>query len=718
MRRMTGAGLSVSRTVPRALTTVVLLFLSTACTRTIENRHAAPADTPVIIISIDTLRADHLPAYGYRGVETPAIDRFAHDAIVFENAYSHVPLTLPSHVSMLTGTLPPDHGVRDNSGFAIDPSRTPMLPTLLRARGYTTGAAISAYVLRGATGLGPAFDFYDDRMPAGVGKAQGDVQRSGEVTAATAQRWIADNASRPFFFFLHLYEPHSPYTPPEPFRSRYASGYDGEIATADAIAGRFFDFLRARDLYDRSIIILLSDHGEGLNQHGEEEHGIFLYREAVHVPLMIKLPRRERGNTRVTRIAGLIDIVPTIASLIGFPSPPSSRGSSLLANSPAPSSLYAETLYPRLHLGWSDLRSLIDARHQYIEAPRSELFDLARDPAEQHDLIQTERRTAASMRKDLSRFARGLVTPAAIAPEEAKKLAALGYLTAATAADAGPLPDPKDGIAQLAAMRAAARRDASGDPAGAMAAYQAIVASNPRFRDAWNLLAKTQAQAGRTREAIESYQRSIRLAPSLPSDEMLEVARLSLELGLLDEAQQHAQLVLRSSPTQAHLLLGRVALARRDFANAEREARTAMRTDSSSRDAQVLLAQALVGMARFREAASVIDDVARSSSPGTVPLLDLVRGDLLARSDHIAEAVAAFTRETVAFPHERQPYASLALLQLLQGRRAEAMRTLEALVRANPDAGSYVLAAKTLEAVGDARGAQGFRARAARGGMR
>lgn len=319
------------------------------------------------------------------------------------------------------------------------------------------------------------------------------------------------------------------------------------------------------------------------------------------------------------------------------------------------------------------------------------------------------------MLRTLTQFSRGASQPSAIAPEEAKKLAALGYLTSAPAAGAGPLPDPKDGIAQLAEVQAAARLDASGDHAGAIAAFHVVLTSNPRFRDVWKLMAKAQEQEGRWSDAIESYQQSIRLAPAVPSDEMLEVSRLSLELGRFDEAQQHAQLALRSSPLASHLMLGRIALARRDSANAEREARIALTSDPTSKDAEVLLAQALVAAGRHQEAAAVIERIDRSvAARRPVPLLDLVRGDLLARKDHVPEAMVAFAREMKTFPHERQPYASLALLQLLQGRRAAASQTLEALVRANPDAGAYALAARTLEAVGDRRGAAAWRARSTR----
>ena len=245
----------------------------------------------MVIISIDTLRADHLPIYGAAGPETPAIDALAKDSVVFENAYSHVPLTLPSHVTILTGLLPKDNGVRNNLGYRFDSAAHPSVPTLLKARGYATGAAVSAYVLRGATGLAAAFDDYDDQMDrASEGTAMGEVQRPGARTVAVAVRWVNTRRDQPFFYLLHLFEPHAPYAPPEPFKSRYAAHpYDGEIAAADAVLGQFLEALKSGGVYDRATIILLSDHGEGLGDHGEAQHGIFLYREAIHVPLLLKL---------------------------------------------------------------------------------------------------------------------------------------------------------------------------------------------------------------------------------------------------------------------------------------------------------------------------------------------------------------------------------------------------------------------------------------------
>src|SRR5689334_8889772 len=227
---------------------------------------SAPSHTtPVILISIDTLRSDHLPAYGYDRVSTPNLDAFRADAILYEHAYSHCPLTLPSHTSMLTGLLPADSGIRDNIGFTLA-ENIPTLPALLKANGYATGAAVSAFVLRKGTGIARGFDDYDDEVePIGEWQVIARVQRSGGETEAVARKWLDAHADKPFFYFLHLYDPHTPYEPPEPFRTQYKDNpYDGEIAYADHVVGEFLDHLKAQGLYDKAMILILADHGEGL----------------------------------------------------------------------------------------------------------------------------------------------------------------------------------------------------------------------------------------------------------------------------------------------------------------------------------------------------------------------------------------------------------------------------------------------------------------------
>ncbi len=674
---------------------LLLAILLAACARH-ETQVATAVPKHIFLISIDTLRADHLPAYGYADGRTPNIDALRKDGVLFANAYSHVPLTLPSHVSILTGELPPDNGVRNNIGFPFDASKHPTIPSLLKARGYATGAAVSAYVLRGNTGLANAFDFYDDKVDVKEMEAVGRLRRPGMETEAIAERWIAARGGQPFFFFLHLFEPHTPYDPT----------YDASITKADAIVGKFVAFLKQQQLYDGAMIVLLSDHGEGLGEHGEDEHGIFLYREDLHVPLIVKLPQSARANTTVAAPVELIDVLPTIVP------DAKTKGRSLFAGGPV-RRVYSETLYPRIHLGWSDLRSLVDDKFHYIDAPRPELYAIP-DVAERDNVLADNRREAASMRKDLDAFPHTMPAVGAIDPEEAKKLAALGYLGSTAAQTAGPLPDPKDHIAELNLMKDAARFDAQGRADDAIATYRRIIAANPRFTDAWSQLGRVLQQNGHSQEAIDTYRRAIEVAPSLAGEFSLSLGDLYLSQNKPDEAAQYAQLGLRANPGSAHVILGHAALAKGDLAGATSEAQRAMQSFSYRAPALVLMAEVLVRQKRLDDASAALDQAladVRARNAAVPPLLYYVRGDILARQNRVDEAIAAFNEEIRLYPHDRQTYGNLAVVYLLSGNRAKANETMERLVRANPGAASYEFAATTFAQLNDAADAAAWRRR-------
>ena len=375
--------------MPRPVRFTVILFLAALGTTLAAvggwryARASSPVSGPIIVISVDTLRADHLPAYGYTKVKTPAIDALAADGVVFERAYSHAPQTLPAHASLLSGRLPFETGVRDNVGFTVKDGER-LLPEMLRDRGFTTGGIVSAYVLRKETGIARGFEYFDGEMPPSSPELSiGQVQRDGAESVALAERWLGSIGTSRAFLFLHLYEPHKPYAPPARF-AQYAP-YDGEIAYTDELVGRLIRYLKSHQLYDRSTIVLLSDHGEGLGDHGEQEHGLFVYEEAIHVPLIIKQESNVGAGRRVADLVQHVDLVPTILDLVKAPGAGGFRGRSLKpalegTGELGDTSVYSEALYARYHFGWSELTALTDGRYRYIKAPREELYDLARDP--------------------------------------------------------------------------------------------------------------------------------------------------------------------------------------------------------------------------------------------------------------------------------------------------------------------------------------------------
>jgi choline-sulfatase len=674
---------------------------------------------PVVLISIDTLRADRLPAYGYAGVRTPNLDRLRQDSILYQNAYSPCPMTLPSHLTMLTGLLPQEHGVRNNLGFVFTGNAHASLPRLLKGEGYATGAAVSSYVLRAETGLAGVFDYYEDSIDPRPGAPFVDYQRPGAKTAAFAREWIARQKTAPFFFFFHIYEPHVPYEPPEPFKSLYPSPYDGEVATADAIVGDFLTDLKTLGVYDRAIIILTSDHGEGLGDHGEDQHSILLYLEALHIPLLLKLPGGARGGGRVDAPAQLSDVLPTVTDLLGLKTPSGSSGLSLLRlPGPQPRFIYAETLYPRIQLGWSDLRSLIDGRYHYIHGPRPELYDIAADPAEKNDRIASEGATAARLAQELERFP--MVAPQDAArpdPAAAERLAALGYIGGVRERGASPLPNPRDNLQFLQAMREGWRLAGEHRLGEAIDVLAAMVKANPAMVEVWIKLGEVYAEAGKDDLAEAAYQEALQRTPVFLDDVALAQGHAQLRRGRLAEAEAAARRSLPLNPSKARDLLTRVALARNHMGEALGQARAAAGGPNPQPSSMLLLAEVELKRGDPRAALGVLGEAEGRAAElrlAGVYGLEFLRADALARLARPVEAEAAYRKEIASFPGHAEAYSNLAVLCFLRGDRAAVTSLMEQMVAANPSPRSYLLAAATWRAFGDAARAATWSRRASR----
>ncbi len=680
------------------------------------------AKPPVILISIDTLRADRLPAYGFTGVETPAIDALRRDGILFTRAFSHVPLTLPSHLTMLTGRLPFEHGVRDNSGYELHADvRT--LAEELKVDGYATGAAVSSFVLAKATGVGRGFDFYEDRLePSAPYEAMGEVQRPGAVTEELLERWIESVGERPLFAFLHLYEPHAPYEPPEPFRSRYAGQpYLGEIAAADEVVGRFLGFLKRRGLYDSALILFVSDHGEGLGDHGEMEHGIFLYREALHVPFVAKLPRALRTGASSDLPIGLADVFPTVLSAVRGSVPPLPHAMDALGGrteKPAVARrIYSETLYTRLHLGWSDLASLTDGRWHYIESPRSEIYDMDADPGERTDLSAGAPDAFRALRVALSAYERSFRPPSAADAERQAKLASLGYLTAAPGA-AGPLPDPKDRIADFAVAQRAMSLSAVGRDAEAIPQLEAVLKGSPTFFDVWFSYALSLSRVGRLNDAIEAGREGMRRAPSDSPQLVHLLAELYLRQGNAAEALRHAQLARQMGEVTADFLLPDIYLALGDVGRAEEAARSTVASASSPTLPHMILARVLQAKGDLQGAFAQTDlalQALRESGGKPLVLFHLYRGELLVALGRLPEGAAEMETELRLFPGRDESTLALCRAYALERRTPEARKLADQAVARSPRSSEVLQRAMiALEAGTDAEGAAVLRRRGQR----
>ena len=702
----------------RPLSALLFALLVAGCGRGSRSPRASETfpKAPVVLISVDTLRSDHLPFYGYTGVETPALSALREDSILFEKAYSHAPLTVPSHASILTGRVPADHGIHDNLGYRLRKD-VPTLAELLKKAGYATGGAVSCFVLKGVSGIARGFDFYDDNVdPAEGNVALGQVQRRGDETEKQLAAWLGSVPSdKSFFAFLHLYEPHTPYEPPEPFKSRYKEQpYDGEIATADAIVGRFISLLKGKGLYDKALIVFLSDHGEGLGEHGEAEHGMFLYREALQVPLLVKFPGSRRAGMSLTSPVALADVFTTICRGVELPDFQAPTGTvsllDLAAGAPPPARrILSETFFPRIHFGWSELASLLEGRWHYIEAPKPEIYDLETDPAEKNNRISEKLDALRALRADLLKRRPSYETPAGVDLEARKKLASLGYLSAGPSSSAGTLEDPKDRIGTFEELRRGLGEFTLGNAQKAHEVFSRLLAESPRMLDIWDMDSKALLQLGRPEEALAALKKTVDLAPEAArAPYVTEVANLCLQLGKWEEGERHAEALRALGDPAAEDIAARAALGRGDLAAAETAARAGLERGAGKARVRACLVLGRIAVLRgdLATARSFADKAQELSAGDKLAQsgLHMLRGDVLARAGRAPEAEREFLEELRLYPDRMDARVSLSALYASLNRRTDARRVVIELVSRQPTPEAFLLGMRTFHATEDRQG--------------
>jgi arylsulfatase A-like enzyme/Flp pilus assembly protein TadD len=430
-------------------------------------RDAAPAN--LLLITIDTLRPDHLGCYGYRQIQTPNIDALASAGTRFELAYTPVPITLPSHTVMMTGTYPMYSGIHDFSGNKLNPQQ-PTLASILKQHGYATGAVLGSAVLDHRFGLNQGFDFYYDHFDFNrLEDANLDLmKRPGNQVVDQALQWLSANERKPFFLWVHLYDPHTPYDAPAPLDREYQGRpYDGEIAFADVQVGRLLRFLKEKQLYSRTLIVLTGDHGESLGEHGEKNHGFFIYDATLRIPFMVKLPAGQRHAATVPGPFSTVDLLSTVLDVLKVPPPADAQGASALSEilgnpRPAgpPMQLYSESFLPLLHFDWSDLRGIQVGNYHFIDVPKPELYDIAADPEELHNLYAEKPAISQELKSQLEtmeqKYTAGRQQSQSVPldPVLSERLKSLGYAAfsgghPAKSGDNRQLPDPKDRIAMF-----------------------------------------------------------------------------------------------------------------------------------------------------------------------------------------------------------------------------------------------------------------------------
>jgi arylsulfatase A-like enzyme/Tfp pilus assembly protein PilF len=588
-----------------------------------------PGDLNLLLITLDTTRADRIHAYGFDGIETPNLDRLAREGVLFESAVAPAPLTLPAHSSIFTGAFPPAHGVRDNGGFFLDDKET-TLAERLQAKGFTTGGFVGAYVLDHKWGIAQGFQTYFDDFD--LSKYQslslGSVDRPGNEVADKALSWLDKVGHSRFFGWVHFYDAHSPYTPPEPFKSRYSGRpYIGEIAFVDSQVGRLLAYLDEHDLARNTIVVVMGDHGESLGEHGESTHGFFVYQSTMHVPLLIRAPFDTMAGRRVADTVRSIDILPTTLELLGVRIADKLEGTSIVplmtgAKKELGLPAYSEAIYPRFHFGWSDLRAITAGRYKYVAAPRPELYDLQQDPGESRNIYPERQALGDRLNQELTALearmsASGSAPKTAVEvdPEARERLAALGYVgtfVTTAAPDRSGLADPKDKIQLFNLMtqaREVARHDKDSDEG--LHALQRVVAEDPKVIDAWFMMGNEYYRRHDYSKAIDRYKRALELKPDYdlvvinmanayralgrdqeamvgyrrfmeldPKNAQIryEAAQILIDNGKLDEAQAELNHALQLEPklAAARNALGVLALRRGDVAGAEKEIRDAI----------------------------------------------------------------------------------------------------------------------------------------------
>jgi arylsulfatase A-like enzyme/Tfp pilus assembly protein PilF len=579
-----------------------------------------PEGTNLVVITMDTTRADHLGAYGSRDVRTPAFDRIASEGVLFESATTTAPLTLPAHSSIFTGKFPPEHGARDNGGFFLGQEQT-TLAEVLKGQGFQTGGFIAAYVLDRKWGIAQGFDtYFDDFEDARKhGGPTGEIQRPGNEVVDRALPWIDGVKQKRFFAWIHLYDPHTPYAPPEPFKSEYKDRpYRGEIAFMDAQIGRVLTHLEQAGLLDRTIVVAMGDHGESLGEHHEDTHAFFVYESTTHVPFAIRAPAASLRARRVGDPVRVIDMMPTVLDLLGVRERPVVSGTSLVPlmtgeRATLDLEAYAEAMYPLHHFGWSDLRALRAGRYKAIDAPTPELYDLAQDPHETTNLYEARRtlgdQMVARLRQMDQAFRKAAAPQAApdVDPEVRARLAALGYV-GTFVADANDVrtdrADPKDKIALFNKM-STARETAAGKGgfAAAVALFNEVLREDPKVIDAWFSLGNLYFRERRYRQAIEHYSKALALKPDYDLA-VINIAAAYRNLGDDDAALAGFERYLQIDPRDPYVRyqMGEIYLDRGNLDRAETEFRKALEIDA--RVAQAKNALGVIAFQRGNTAAA------------------------------------------------------------------------------------------------------------------
>lgn len=685
----------------------IVATLAAACSSRTDQRPAPVAPRHLVIITIDTLRADRLGCYGSQNVETPNLDRLAREGAIAPRATSHAPLTRPSHISLFTGRYPSEHGIRDNVSPSFVSEDFPTLAELLHRLGFKTAAFVSSIVLAKQSGLHRGFDTYDDRFSRDRAEELflNTVQKRGDETTAEANEWMRAQAAKPaerMAVWVHLYDPHDPYDPPEPYATRYAGRpYDGEVAWSDELVGRLIATLRDLGILDQALVIATSDHGEGLGQHQEAGHGFFVYESTLQVPLILRGPGVLPGR-RLDGLVRLIDLLPTVLDLLQVSKPAgltvtgrSIAAAAVRGDKLDEASSYGESLVPLLHFGWSDLRTLRDDRWKYILAPRPELYDLVQDPGELKNLADVQPARASALRTVLESQLRSEQQASragdisAIPAELLEELGALGYVSpgGASAGNAAGA-DPKDKIGEFSVINGLMREGLTKlhehDYSASVGKLRQLQARGIDSFEVNFYLGRALAGLGRHREAVALFEGAIKRLP-VYRDAYISLADSQIALGNLKAAIDALQRGQKAAPKEALFYEREAELWRRlkspkDAIRAYEALLPLAPTDALIR---VRLGELYRDLGEPGKATGYLREGVKLD-PSEASYWNSL-GMVLGGTGDLVEAEAAF-RESVKRNDKEPQYAyNLGLALERQGRRADAIPYFARALELNPN---------------------------------
>ncbi|PMP96657.1 MAG: hypothetical protein C0168_01720 [Candidatus Aminicenantes bacterium] len=664
---------------------------------------SAGVDKPnVVLITMDTTRADHLPLYGYRMVQTPNLDELGHNGVVFEQCATAAPLTLPAHCSIMTGYYPPYHGVRVNGNNALRDDQT-TLAEVFSAAGYRTAAIIAAFVLDGRWGLKRGFEYYDDQFDLKKYKQLdlGMVQRRGDEVVNSALNWLEKNKDQPFFIWVHLYDPHLPYEPPEPYFSQYnynppVSLYDGEIAFMDEQIGRLYSWLKNNKLENKTFLVLVGDHGEGLGEHGELAHGFFIYDYAIHVPFLIVTPDKKIQKVRVKDQVSTVDIFPTVAEIAGIKAP-KTQGRSLVGlmfgekQKEVPA--YSESMSPSLHYGWSPLLGLRTGRFKFIDAPRPELYDLKQDPEELNDVQNKFPEVGLNLKKELDGLLEKIGSgapepqPANLDAETIRRLAALGYIGSSVKIKTKPeknLADPKDKLEVYELIQQAGELINQEKYQEASQNLERALSLEPGIPQARLLLSTCEVELGKKAEAKKLLDDILRDDPN-SIQALIGLANILLEEGRDEDVISLSKkaLSLDDRNTQAYTLIGEVYMRKMEHSQALPYLEKAVEIQPKMTRNELNLAVCLIGLKKYSEAEEVLKKILKEYPK--FPLAYFHLGLLYEEQGRLEEAIQAYSKEVENFPDHFRARFNLGKLLLRQGDLPGYLEQMEKVMKIAPE---------------------------------